>query len=739
MNKLLARLGGVVIRGRWIVIGAWLAVLIGLVAARAAFGGSYVNNYSVPGSQSQQGLDVLAATFPQQSGYGGQIVFHARTGTVASEKAAVNQATANVAGLPDVVKAVSPFAGSGSAVSPDGAIAYTSVSFSVVPASLDTSYLDRLNAAVAPARSAGLQVEYGGGAGQIGQTVDDRPSEVLGLSCALLLLLLMFGSVLAAALPLVSAVFSVGAGLSLLGLLTAAVTFPTDAPIIATLLGLGVGVDYGLFLVARHRQHIDSGMDVAASIVHAERTSGAAIVVAGSTVIVAILGLYLSGVPFVGAMGLASAIVVALTMLAALTLIPAFMAVAGGHLQSLAVRRRARRARPVREVARAGGAPGAGGTSHEQHAFARWGRRVSRQPWPWAIASILTLCVLAIPLFSLSLGQLDAGTNPTSDSSRRAYDLLTEGFGVGINGPLTVVVVLPHQSSSASQALLSSMSKDLAATHGVASVTPPAVNGPGTTAVLNVIPDTSPQAAATTDLVNTLRGSVLPKEPATTYVTGTTAGNVDFTSQTSSRIPWLILGVVGIAFVMLTVAFRSVVIAAKAALLNLLSVGAAYGVIVAVFQWGWGASLIGVHQHLPIPAYVPMMVFAIVFGLSMDYEVFLLSRMREAWMATHDAHRSVAIGIGATARVITTAAAVMVLVFASFVINPDPAVKMLALGMAAAVLIDASIVRMIAVPAIMTLLGGAAWWLPHWLDRAVPHLDIEDQPAPRPAGTAARR
>ena len=255
----------------------------------------------------------------------------------------MNQATANVARLPDVIKAVSPFAGSGSAVSPDGAIAYASVSFSVVPASLDTSYLDRLNAAVAPARSAGLEVEYGGGAGQIGQTVDDVPSEILGLSCALLLLLLMFGSVLAAAPPLVSAVFSVGAGLSLLGLLTAAVTFPTDAPVIATLLGLGVGVDYGLFLVARHRQQIDSGMDVGASIVHAERTSGAAIVVAGSTVIVAILGLYLSGVPFVGAMGLASAIVVALTMLAALTLIPAFMAVAGGHLHSLAIRRRARR------------------------------------------------------------------------------------------------------------------------------------------------------------------------------------------------------------------------------------------------------------------------------------------------------------------------------------------------------------------------------------------------------------
>jgi putative drug exporter of the RND superfamily len=302
---------------------------------------------------------------------------------------------------------------------------------------------------------------------------------------------------------------------------------------------------------------------------------------------------------------------------------------------------------------------------------------------------------------------------------------MSQGFGVGVNGPLTVVVKLPNQSSSANSSLLSTMQSDIAKTSGVASVTPAAVNSAGTTAVFNVIPTTRPQATQTTALVDTLRDDVLPKEHATSYVTGTTAGAVDFTRQITSRLPWLIVAVVAISFILLTVAFRSVMIAVKAAILNILSIGAAYGVIVAIFEWGWGASLIGLHTTLPIPAYVPMLVFCIVFGLSMDYEVFLLSRVHEAWLDTRDAHRSVAIGIGATARVITTAAAIMIVVFTSFVIDPDPTVKMLAIGMAFAVLIDASLVRMALVPSIMALLGAHAWWLPRWLEPVVPNLQLE--------------
>jgi len=725
VNQWLERLGGFSARRHWVVIIAWVLILGGLLGARSAFGGQYVNNYNVPGTPSDQGLNRLNSTFSSQGGYSGQIVFHAKTGTLAPDSSAVNQATANVAKLPDVIKAVSPFAaGAGGMVSKDGTIAYSSVSWSVNPNSLDTGYLNRLNKAITPARTAGLQVEYGAGAAQIGQTNSDSTSEIIGLALALILLLFMFGTLIAAAMPLISAIFSVGSGLAVLGLLAAVITFPTTAPTIATLLGLGVAVDYGLFLVARHREQLDSGMDVRSSVRRAEGTSGAAIVVAGSTVVISILGLYISDVAFVGALGLAAAITVAITMLAALTLVPAFMGVAGENVRSLSARWRARRAHEsVREQAKRTAAQTE--EKHEHSGFARWGRRVSAHPWPWGIVAVAVLVVLAIPFFSITLAQPDNGTNPTSDTSRRAYDLMTTGFGVGSNGPLAVVVALPKQSSTATSTLLSTMQKNVSSTPGVASVSPAAVNSAATTAVFNVVPTTRPQASQTTDLVNTLRDTVLPKSHVTTYVTGTTAGAVDFTHRITSRLVWLIVAVVAIAFILLTAAFRSIVIAIKAAILNLLSIGAAYGVIVAIFEWGWGRSVIGLQTTLPIPAYVPMLVFAIVFGLSMDYEVFLLSRVHEAWVSTRDEQRAVAIGIGGTARVITTAAAIMIVVFSSFVANSNPTVKMLALGMAFAVLIDASLVRMILVPSIMSLLGKYAWWMPKWMEPIVPHMQLE--------------
>jgi putative drug exporter of the RND superfamily len=729
MNHLLERVAGFAARRHWIVIIAWLIILGGLVGANQQWGGSYVNNYTVSGTDSSAGLDRLNSHFSSQGGYGGQIVFHAAHGTVTAQSSAVNQAASNVARLPHVIKAVSPFASSSSgAVSKNGTIAYISASWSVNPNSLGTSYLHRLNKAVSPATRAGLTVAYGAGAGQIGQTSNDKTSEAIGLGCALILLLFMFGSLITAAIPLVSAIFSVGAGLSALGLLASVITFPTTAPTIATLLGLGVAVDYGLFLVSRHREQMDTGMDVVNSAMHAEATSGAAIVVAGTTVVVSILGLYVVGVSFVGSLGLAAALVVAITMLAALTMVPALMGLARSSVRALSARVRARRAgltsqeQAVRTAA-------ATEEQHEHSAFARWGRRVSGNPWPWGLASVLVLLVLAIPLLSITLGQPDNGTNPTSQSNRRAYDLIKEGFGVGVNGPLTVVVQLPKESSSATSSLLSSMQKDVSGTNGVASVSPASVNSSGDTAVFNVIPTTRPQASATTDLLNRLRDTVLPRQHVTTYVTGTTAGGVDFTRRIAERMVWLILAVVAISFILLTIAFRSVVIAIKAAVLNLLSIGAAYGVIVAIFQFGWGRSIVGIPSTLPIPAYVPMLVFCIVFGLSMDYEVFLLSRIHEAWIRTRDPHRAVAIGIGGTARVITTAAAIMVVVFASFVLSTDPAVKMLSVGMAVAVLIDASLVRMILVPSIMSLLGKWAWWMPRWLDPVVPHLHLEGSAA----------
>ncbi len=716
MNALLERLGRFASRHRWWVVGVWVLLLLGLTLVNRQVGGSFVNDYTVPGSESSSGLAVLQKDFKSASGYSGQIVFHATKGKVSDQSSAVKTTMANVGKLDHVMSATDPLTQDNTpAVSKDGTIAYGSVSWDVAPASLDAAYLDKLDDAVKPAEKAGLTVDYGGGAGQIGQQPDDALSEVIGLACALLLLLIMFGSIVAALIPLVGAIFSVGTGLALVGILAAATNLPTTAPTVATLLGLGVAVDYGLFLVARHREQLDHGMEMEDSIGKTTATSGASVVIAGSTVVIAILGLYVSAVPFVGALGAASAIVVAVTMLSALTLVPAFLGLARGRV-------RARGDRKVKTAAEIADAD----HTHENSAFARWGRKVSDKPWPWAVASTALLVLLAIPVLSLRLGQLDAGSDPTSQSDRRAYDLISKGFGEGVNGPLTVVLKLPKESSSDQQKLLSSAQKTLAGTKGVASAGTPAASKSGTVAVINVIPTTAPDDAKTSDLVDHLRDSVLPGLGASdTYLVGTTAGYVDFTEKIGQRMIWLILAVVLLSLILLTVAFRSIVISVKAAVLNLLSVGAAYGVVVAVFQWGWGSQYIGIDQDLPIPAFVPMLMFAIVFGLSMDYEVFLLSRVREAWHQTGDAHRAVAIGIGSTARVITTAAAIMVVVFSSFVLDSDPTIKMLSVGMAVAVLIDASVVRMVLVPALMSILGAHAWYLPHWLDRIIPDLQLE--------------
>jgi RND superfamily putative drug exporter len=741
MHAFLDRLGRGAARHHWLVIGAWVVVVAGLFVLRSAFGGTYVNDYTVPGSESSAGLSVLNDDFANQGGYAGSVVFHATSGKVSDQADAVKTSMAAVAKLPDVVAAADPLASSQSPyVSKDGTVVNAPVSFSVVPASLHRDYLSSLDAAVQPARDAGLEVEYGGGTGQIGKQADDTLSEVIGLTLALLLLFLMFRSVVAAGLPLVSAVFSVGGGLAILGLLAAAKDFPVSAPTVATLLGLGVAIDYGLFLVSRHREQLDNGMTVEESIGRAESTSGAAILVAGGTVVIAILGLYVSGVPFVGALGLASAIVVAVTVVAALTLIPALLGLAG-----LLVLNRKDRRHLAEESELEAELPDPQAVAehraeerelrdarHEQSAFARWGRRVSERPWPYGIGAVLLLLILAIPLLSINLGQLDAGTDPHSDSSRRAYDLVADGFGPGANGPLTVVVSLPDQSASDKQTLLTNLAASLQKTPGVGGVQSPTTNSAGTTAVITVIPTTSPSSAETEDLVNRIRSDVLAGQDEQTYLVGTTAGYVDFTEKVAGRMLWLIGAVVLLALILLMVAFRSLLIGIKAALLNLLSVGAAYGVIVAVFQWGWGSSLVGIEENVPIPSFVPMLMFAIVFGLSMDYEVFLLSRVHEAWIATKNSHRAVAIGIGATARVITTAAAIMIVVFLSFVLDDDPTVKMLAVGMAVAVLIDASIVRMVLVPSVMTLLGDRAWWLPRWMDRIIPDIQLEGSPAPQP-------
>ncbi|GAA1844372.1 MMPL family transporter [Asanoa iriomotensis] len=838
MHAFLARLGRTCARHHWIVIAAWLVLVVGLVVGNNRWGGTYNNNYTVPGSQSDKGTQIIASEFPGQSTFVGQLVFHSPPGTtVLQQEGAVNQAVANTTKLTHVISATSPFATNPQTVSPDGTIAYANVNFDISTDTLGADYLAQLNQAVASARAAGLTVEYGAAAGQIDRSTNDLGSEIVGIVVAFVLLFLMFFSVVAALIPLVSAVFSVLSALSIIGLLAAVVTFPTTGPTLATLLGLGVAIDYGLFQVARHREHLADTDDYVGAASSANTHSGMAVLVAGTTVIIAMLGLYIAGLPFISALGVSAALGVATTMIAALTLIPAFLGLSGRTIRAMRFRRRRagsgadgttvppappqprRQAAPggggasgpgaspapggpgmtepglrgsgagpsssgsgtgrgrsdsgttpglsssgpgtgpglggsganaaSRAPGGAGGRPGESGTpggartdsvvhpAHERGAFARWGRYVSRQPWPWAIGAVAALLVITIPLIWISFGQLGPGTDPTSYSDRRAYDLIAQGFGPGTNGPLTVVVEVPPGTNA--ETLLTSTQLTLEQQPGVASVTQPLVNPGGTAAILNVIPTTGPSDQATTDLLHRLRDDVLPTVPATTFVTGTTAGYDDFTARTVERLPWLILAVVVLSLLLLTTAFRSLAIGIQAAVFNLLSVGAAYGVIVAVFQWGWGASLIGVDMGLSIPAYVPMIMFAVVFGLSMDYEVFLMSRVHEAYLHTHDTRRSVALGIGGTARVITTAALIMIVVFISFVADPDPTIKMLAVGMAASVLLDASIVRMILVPAILSILDDRSWWIPRWLDRLLPRLDIEGAPPPKPQLEGARR
>jgi RND superfamily putative drug exporter len=728
--RFLFRLGRGAARRHWLVIAAWLVVVAGLLVWRDFAGGTFTNDYTVPDSPAQRGADVLTAEFPAQEGYGGQIVFAAAAGKqVSAETDAVNQAVANVAKLSHIAGVVGPFATDDSPqVSQDGQIAYATVQFDVSPDTLDSSYQGQLDSAVAPARNAGLQVEYGGSAGQIGPEPGDLREEGAGIGLALVLLLVMFASVVAALLPLVSATFSVLVGMSVLGLLAAAFTFPTTAPTIATLLGLGVAIDYGLFLVARHREQLDTGASVLSAAGAAAATSGSAIVVAGSTVVVAILGLFVAGIPFISAMAVGAAVVVAVTVVSALTLVPGLLGLAGRSMRSLPERRRERRGTPPPD-------PAARLRAHEHGAFARWGRRVAGRPWRWMIGSVVLLVIISIPLLFIEFGQLDAGADPTSQSQRRAYDLIATGFGPGANGPLTVVVSVPSgQSSDDTQSMLSDLQKKLSSTEGVASVSAPTLNSAGNTAILTAIPTTKPQAEETARLVDRVRDSVLPTVPATTYLTGTVAAYQDFTQRSVQRLPLLIGVVVLLSLLLLTAAFRSLVIGLKAAAMNLLSVAASYGVVVAVFQWGWGSSLAGIDEPVPIPGFVPMFMFAIIFGLSMDYEVFLLSRTHEAYLRTGDPRRSVAMGIGSTARVITAAAAIMIAVFLSFVLSPDPTVKMFAVGLVVSVLIDATIVRMALVPSLMALLGHRAWWIPRWLDKVLPHVGVaEAEAAPPPA------
>ncbi|MER7582487.1 MMPL family transporter [Kitasatospora sp. NPDC097691] len=720
----LRRLGEWCARHSLIVIVLWIVALAGVQAANKTIGGSYSDDFSLPGTQAQQGRDVLQAHEPAAAGTSSQVVLH-DAAPLTGFQPQIAQAVSSLQQLPHVISAQSPLPPPGQPAPPngplsaDGTTGYITVRFDTTPTLLGTDYLTGVDAAVAPLRQAGVQVEYGGPLGELARPApDDRASEAIGFAVAIVVLLVGFGSLIAAGLPLVTALFAAVVGLGVLGLIAALSTFATVAPTLATMIGIGVGIDYALFLLTRHRQNLMDGADPVASAGQAVATSGRAVLVSGCTVIIALSGLSVSGISFIAKLGAAAAVTVVSAVLGALTLLPALMGLIGPRMDRVCVRR---------PIAEAGGVEGAegGGSWH------RYARRVEAHPWRYLTAGVVVLAVLSIPLFSIQLGHIDDGADSTDFTDRRAYDLMSAAFGPGSNGPLTVVVDQSAVPAESRPAVLSSVQQALTGVPGAASSTPLQTSPDGAVLFDTVIPATAPQDRATTDLVNRLSDTVLPDAVAgtgaKTYVTGNTAAQVDFLDIVASRLALIIAVVVALAFLVILVVFRGPLVALKAAVLNLLSIAASYGVVVAVFQWGWGGPALGVAGKVPIESYVPMMMFAIVFGLSMDYEIFLLSRVHEAWLRTGRAQDSVAHALEITARVITCAALIMVSVFAAFIVSDNIVIKMMGLGLAVSVLVDATVVRLLLVPAVMTLLGAAAWWTPRWLDRILPHIDTEGE------------
>ncbi|WP_380163961.1 MMPL family transporter [Jannaschia sp. R86511] len=708
------------------VIGLWVAVLVAVQIGAQLAGGTYDDEVDVPDGGASIGAKLL-----EDAGAGGDysssVVFHTDDGGVAEREGEIRDALVEVSTVPGITGVGDPFdptSGTG-AVSEDGTIAYASLSYAEQARTLSDETLAGVEDAFAGLGEVGVEVDFGP---QLGTFVEadghNRWAELVGLVVALVVLLVSFGSIVGALLPLGTAILAAAVGLGVLGLLTAVLAFASQSPVLATMIGLGVGIDYALFLVTRYRQDLMDGVAPVDAAARAVGASGHSVLVAAGTVAVALLGLYASGLTFIGQLGLAAVITVVTAALGAITLVPATLGLVGRGIDRWSL-----------------GAPKAEprGSSTTWYRYSRW---VSRNPWKVASAATAFLLLLAAPLLDIRLGHIYPNADPAGSTTRQAYDLLAEGFGPGVNGPLTVVVDVATVPAEDVPGVVSTIDEALAGVDGTASVTPvqPVSD---TTLVATVVPGTGPEDESTTALFRLLSAEVLPDAVggtgAQTYVSGEVAGFTEFTDLTTDRLAVVILIVVLAAFLLLTATFRSVVVAAKAAALNLISIGAAYGVLVAVFQWGWGASLIGVDQPVPIESYVPLLMFAVVFGLSMDYEVFLLSRIKEAWLRTGDNTTSVAEGLAATGRVITAAALIMISVFSAFVFEDDVVIKMLAVGLAVSVLIDATIVRILLVPATMTLLGSRNWWIPRWLDRLLPHVEPEPLPQvhPRTAGSSS--
>ncbi len=723
MSNALYRLGRFAARRPWLVIGIWLAVSVLVIAASGAFGRELEAGGSVPGLDSQKATDLLTAAQSDTAGLTAQVVVTPLDdGATFFDSADAQDALAEVqtaiADLPNVLGTSGPAAvlaeGAKAAtrsgtVSPDGRIAVIRVQYPVIE-QLSLGDLENLKELGAQAREdSPLQIEM---SGDLFSSFEEPPAgvgEMIGLIAAVIILLLAFGSLIAMGLPLGMALFGLAFGISSMSLITYLVDIPSFAPQMASMIGLAVGIDYALFLVTRHREYLARGMTIEESVGRAVATAGQAVIFAGATVVIAILGLAVAGVPFMTAAGIATSVIVLIMVVASVTLLPAFLGLAGHWINRLGVQRNK---------------PTDGSTVSS--GWQRWGRHVSKNAWLYAVGVTILLLALTAPVLGLRLGSPDDGTLPATRTERRAYDLVAEGFGPGINGPLVIAVDI-SQDETVVEPLLDAITAD----EGIAAVAPPELNAEAGVATLVAFPTTAPQDDATLDTIKRLRAEVLPpvleESPARAHIGGQTASWADIGDKVSDRMPLFIAAVILLSFLLLTLVFRSILVPLKAALLNLLSIGAAYGVLVMVFQWGWGIGVIGLESTAPIDPFIPLFMFAVLFGLSMDYEVFLLSRIREEYLATGDNDTSVIHGIAGTARVITSAALIMISVFLGFAMGEDPAIKMVGLGLATAIFVDATIVRMVLVPATMKLMGDANWWMPSWLDRLLPTIGIEGE------------
>jgi RND superfamily putative drug exporter len=707
------------VRHRRVVVLLWIAALVGMTLLSQTVGTAYSNSFSLPHTESTQALDLLQAAAPRQAGDQERIVIHTTDGTPVTDpavQATVEAMMAKVEQLPHVSVVEGPYTPVGAhQISADKQTAFINVTFDVQGQNVTAAHAKTFVNTALTAQGLHLQVAV---SGQVAEEADRQSfgGTGLGILLAALVLLLVFGSLFAMALPILSALASLGTAIGLIGVLSNSLKMPQFSATLVLLIGLGVGVDYALFIVTRHRQGLIAGNDVESSIVNAVNTSGRAVLFAGIIVCIALLGMFALGVSFLYGLAVAASIGVAFTMIAALTLLPALLSFIGPRVLS--------RKQKKNLAVNGPRVVGAGSKGF----WPKWADIIQSGPIAPAIIGLVIIGIVAMPFFSLRLGNSDQGNDPTGTTTRQAYDLLSAGFGPGFNGPLQLVAA---QSGSIDTATLDKLAAEVRTQPNVATVVPPVVLAPHDgqqVALINVYPDSSPQSSATTDLINHLRSATIPAVVAgtgvTVYVGGTTAIFADFAKVLSSKLPLFIGLVVCLSFILLAIVFRSLVIPLTAAVMNLLSIAAAFGILVAVFQWGWAGSVFQVNQTGPIEAFLPVMLFAILFGLSMDYEVFLITRIQEEYAKTGDNRTAVRNGLAATGKTITAAALIMILVFGAFILGGVRVIKEFGLGLAGGIAMDAVVIRMAVVPAVMILLGKSNWWFPKWLEW-LPHVTVD--------------